>query len=733
MPSARECEGMNMCGLAGIARLDGQELGPETDALLTELADILRHRGPDDRELLRNGPVGLAFTRLSLVDPADGSQPLVSDDGNLVLIANGEIYNHKELASALPSDVKLKTGSDCEVLLYLYRRHGLDFLRDVRGMFAIILWDRAEGQLILARDRFGIKPLYYHRNRERIVLSSEIKGLFADRATPRRFLWEEALTNPTVAAAQRFSAPQISTWFEGVESVPAATILRIDLRDGRTTQHCYWELPAAHDDSASAASFVERYGELLRESVRECATADTELGLFLSGGIDSASVLALALSEVEEIHTFTALSGGTRLNGDAENAHWLALELGVHNHQVVFAPDHVPTPEEWTRLLWLTETPMTGPEIYYKHELHRFARSERPELRGMLLGAASDEFNGGYSDDIGGNWDTFLANLEGMERETRLDQRSGLRPWWSGGMPFLSEQVLGDLRGNRKPDAYRAYIESEYRKVQQYNVWHEDRTAAGSGIEARVPFLDHRLVELSASVPERLRPHLLWNKRILRDAVKSLLPERIAERPKGPFFYGPGTHYAYRMLVNLMRSNDQELIERSLAAPGADVYLDADGIRQQLAQFGSGDTDSASVELLMRVVNMGLLSEMLTQPPSLEKLSAGSLRTALPAGHDPVVTTSDLFPPARTYDLDEIPVLAEEVLLLTDGEGTWYLTDQGEIEFALEGEAPILAVLRLVDGRSTLATALDKAGVSFGDVRSELDTLFEQRLLSSAR
>ncbi|MFF2775538.1 asparagine synthase (glutamine-hydrolyzing) [Streptomyces sp. NPDC058052] len=721
-----------MCGLAGIARLDGRNLGPETDALLRHLADILDHRGPDERELLRDGPVGLAFTRLSLVDPADGTQPLVSDDGNLVLIANGEIYNHKELAASLPSDVKLKTGSDCEVLLYLYRRHGLDFLRDVRGMFAVILWDRAAGQLVLARDRFGIKPLYYHRDAGRIILSSEIKGLFADPATPRRFLWEEALTTPSVAAAPRFSSPEMRTWFEGVESVPAATILRIDLNGGRTTRHRYWELPAERDETSEADFFVERYGEILRESVRECATADTELGLFLSGGIDSAIVLALARAEGGEIHSFTALSGGTRLNGDSENAHWLAGELGAPNHQVVFGPDHVPTPEEWTRLLWLTETPLTGVEIYYKHELHRFARSERPELRGMLLGAASDEFNGGYSDNIGGDWDRFLANLEGMDRETRFDGRPELRHWWSGGESFLSERMLRDPRGARGGDAYRAYVESEYRKIQQYNVWHEDRTAAGSGIEARVPFLDHRLVELTASIPDRLRPRLLWDKRILRDGVGSLLPERIAERPKGPFFYGPGTHYAYRMLVNLLRADDHELIERALAAPGAGDHLDAVAIRRQLARFAGRDTDSASVELLMRIVNMGLLSDLVASPPRLEDLSAGPLRISLPAGQDPVADTEDLFAKPPAYDLDGIPTTGDDVLLLTDGEGTWYLTDQGQIEFVLEEETPILTVLRLVDGESTLAAVLAEAGVAFEDVKPELDTLFEQRLLASA-
>ncbi|MFG2531012.1 asparagine synthase (glutamine-hydrolyzing) [Streptomyces sp. NPDC048516] len=719
-----------MCGLAGIARLDGQDLGPETDALLNELADILQHRGPDERDLLRDGPVGLAFTRLSLVNPEDGSQPLVSDDGNLVLIANGEVYNHKELAAGLPSDVRLRTGSDCEVLLHLYRQHGLDFLRDVRGMFAIILWDRARGQLVLARDRFGIKPLYYHHTHERIVLSSEIKGLFADPATPRRFAWEQALAVPALAAAPRFGAPEMCTWFEGVESVPAATVLRVDLRDGHTTRHRYWEMPSEADESTGAEAFVERYGDLLEESVRECATADTELGLFLSGGIDSATVLAFARDRVDELHTFTALSGGTRANGDAEHSDWLARDLGVHNHQVVFGPDNVPTPEEWARLLWLAETPMAGPEVYYKHELHRFARQERPELRGMLLGAASDEFNGGYSHDFGDDWESFLTGLGEMDRTTLLDGHPGLRRWWGGGESFLSDRALDALRGGQGMDVYRAYVRSEYRKVQQYNVWHEDRTAAGSGIEARVPFLDHRLVELTATIPDRLRPRLLWDKRILRDAVTSRLPRRIAERPKVPFFYGSGTGHAYRMLVRLMRSNNQELVERALAAPGADTYLDASALRRRLAGFGDGDTDSASVELLMRVVNMGLLAEMAAQPPRLDGMTAGPVPSALAAGRHPVADTENLFAPAHGYDARHVPVPAKGALLLTDAEGDGYLSHEGQIEFVLEKDTPILRVLRRMDGESDLATVLSAADVALEDVRAELDTLCAQQLIS---
>ncbi|MBQ1050201.1 asparagine synthase (glutamine-hydrolyzing) [Micromonospora sp. C51] len=720
-----------MCGLAGIARLGGQDLSSETDILLDRFADILHHRGPDESEVLRQGPVGLAFTRLSLVDPEDGSQPLVSDDGNLILIANGEIYNHKELAATLPSDVRLRTGSDCEVLLYLYRRHGLNFLRNVRGMFAIVLWDRSRRQLVLARDRFGIKPLYYHQNDDRVLVSSEIKALFADPATPRRFDWVRALTVPSLSAAPRFiSTPEPCTWFEGVKSVPAATIQTIDLQDGVSTHHRYWELPTESVESGDARYFTERYAELLEASVRDCATADTELGVFLSGGVDSAAVLALARDQLGEVHTFTALSGGTRENGDAEYSARLARELGVHNHQVVFGPDHVPTADEWARLVWLAETPMTGPEIYYKHELHRFARQERPELRGMLLGAASDEFNGGYSGEMGTDWVSFLDSLEGMSRNTWHDQEPLLRHWWKPGGSFINSRALRELLGSSH-DPYAEYLTSEYHKIQQYNVWHEDRTAAGSGVEARVPFLDHRLVELVTAVPRDLRPDLLWNKRILRDAVRGRVPSWVAEREKVPFFYGPGTRHAYRMLVRLMHRDGRQLVERAVSAPGAETFLDIDAISSMLSGLRDGDTDSASVEILMRVVNMGLLADMVAQPPALSDMSAGSVRTALPHGVHPVAGTEELFTlRASRHTPDQVPVRSPSLLVLSDPEGTCYLANEGQIEFELEPQAPILRVVNCIDGKASLAKVLSEAGVALADVSDDLNTLLEQHLIS---
>lgn len=718
-----------MCGIAAVARLDNQPLGPESDHLLDALADVLHHRGPDDREVLRDGQVGMAFTRLSLVDPEGGRQPLVSEDGSLVLIANGEVYNHRELAAKLPAGHRMQTGSDCEVLLHLYRLHGTDFLRDVRGMFALILWDRQRNQLILARDRFGIKPLYYHRDSSRIILSSEIKGLFCDPATPRRFSWEAALTHQTLPAAPRFTDEAQTTWFDGIESVPAATVLRIGLRDGRTESSCFWSMPTETGESQDPEFYVNNYRAALEASVRECATADTELGLFLSGGVDSSAVLALACEKLPDLHTFSAVTGGTYDNGDAESAEWLARKLGLANHSVIFPEDSTPSPEEWRRLLWLTETPACGPEVYYKHELHRFAKAERPDLRGMLLGAASDEFNGGYSVGmaVGGDWFDFMNNLGPMSVEARLRSAAVLRAWTAGRRSLV---VTGGIEPDPAgpSDIYQQYLLSEHRKVQQYNVWHEDRTAAGSSIEARVPFLDHRVVEVSASVPPNLRPQLLWDKQILRLAVRDLLPAEIVQRPKVPFFYGKGTRHAYRMLVRLLRADGGELVERALAVPEAAQFLDRDNIRLELRELGDGDTDSPAVELLLRAVNMGLLAELVHEQPRLESLSSGPVLLALPESVE-VSTVADAVG-VVTLGPNSVLALGEDVLLLPNApEQTWYLVGEGQVEYVLEQTTPTLEVLRGLDGTRDLAAVLAQAGAELDDVASDLDELVHGGLI----
>jgi asparagine synthase (glutamine-hydrolysing) len=723
-----------MCGLAGIASFGA---APRRDAEVPVLHAMTRsvaHRGPDEQATVREGQVALGFTRLALVAPDAGDQPIWTSDRRVVLIANGEVYNHRQLHRRLTTAAEMRTGSDCEVLAYLYQERGRDFLRDVHGMFAVVLYDVPRRRLVLARDRFGIKPLYFHRDAERIVLASEIKALFQDPRTPREIDWRAALASPVLQSAPVFTDSTPISWFAGIEYVQPGTVMEIDLADGRTSTYRYWEFPgerppvAASDDEATA-----EYRRLLADSVADCASADAELGLLLSGGVDSAAVAALAV-RTTALHTFTVLNPATIEGGDASHADLVARRLGLTNHQVHLPLDHRPTPEAWRRFLWLMEHPMAGAEAYLKHEMYRYARATRPDLKGMLLGAASDEFNGGYSVDLagGGDWATFLANLSLLARrgEARGDLTATV---WN---ETLGAPVLRTGRRAAGDDDYLRYLACEYRKIYQYNVWHEDRSAAGSGIEARVPFLDHRLVELVAGLPPDRREHLLWNKRILRDAVRDLLPAEIVEREKVPFVHGAGVHHTQRMLIRLLDQRGRELVTSALSGPGARQYLDPGAVHRMIDGMVAG-AGTEAVDLLLRLVNLGLLEGMLADlPPAIVDQPAPPVPRAWP---DPDFRTDGGHAIARRVlgwrELPghAVPAWTAGVLVLdaTDGSGSRFIVRDGTIEFAVDRDAPAWhTMLPLIDGRHDLTGLLAAVGARAGDVIDPLCTAIDAGLLT---
>ena len=728
-----------MCGLAGLARLDGSPLGAESDAVLRQMARSVLHRGPEETTITRYGPVGLAFTRLSLVDPEGGAQPLATDDGAVVLIANGEIYNHRELAATLPAGTRLRTRSDCEVLLHLYRRHGLHFLDDVRGMFALVLWDRAHGRLVLARDRFGIKPLYFTRNRERIAFGSEIKTLFADPACPRRLDWTGALADQALTAAPEFTDDPPVTWFEGVDQVPPATVLQVDLRDGATREHRYWSLPIGDaTELPDDAAVIDEYGRLLAESVTDCLMADVEIGLFLSGGVDSAAVAALAARSAN-LHTFTAVTGSTVLNGDAEKSHRVAAALGLTNHQVLFEADRVPGVEEWQRLLWLTETPLCGPEQFYKFELHRYVKAQRPDLKAMLLGAAADEFNGGYTVLLaeGGGWDDFLSNMGYLQRQQALRRRPGLAPWWElGDLPLVADEAVA-AAGDRR-DPYASFVRLKQRDIVQYNCWHEDRTAAGNGIEARVPFLDHRLVELVAGIPPARRERLLWDKRILRAAMSGVLPAEIAERPKVAFYEGEAVRYTHRTFIRMLDQDGGALLEQAFSAPGASRLVHRENARRLLRRLVD-DPAAGHVEVLLRLVNLGLLEQQAARPPAPPVDSRfADVPRALPV-HDWAAERERielLAVPRLKVGPDSVLSRRPGLLLVRteDQPSTVYLAVDGGFRWVVDAEAAgdWLRFLRAVDGRRTVEKVLADLGQDMGSIRSTMQDAVELGVLVDA-
>jgi len=618
------------------------------------------------------------------------------------------------------------------VLAHLYQERGRNFLDDVNGMFALVLYDASRRRLVFARDRFGIKPLYFHRNADRIVFSSEIKALFLDRQTPRAVDWDTALAHPMLQSAPMIGDVEPVTWFSGIEYVEPGTITEIDLDDGYTVSHRYWNLFGNQPDMAeSDEDLIAEYGRLLAESVADCAQADAELGILLSGGVDSAAVAALA-ARTRDLHTFTILSPGTIESGDAYYSDLVAHHLGLPNHKVRVPDNHCPTVDEWLRFLWLMEHPMAGAEAYLKYELHRYARAERPHLKGMLLGAASDEFNGGYSFEIagGGDWTTFVHHLRLLSRQ--WDER--LAPHLAGWTEAVGRPVVRLDRISTGTDEYLRYLRYEYRKVYQYNVWHEDRSAAGSGIEARVPFLNHRLVEFITAVPAARRQRLLWDKRILREAVRDLLPDEVAQREKVPFVHGQGAHHIRGVIARMLGRDGGALIDLALSGEAACEHLDGPVLRAAVDELGRGPGD-ARAEFLLRLVNLGLLDHMVAQlPPALVETPARPVLRAVPGihvcGRNRLALEEAL---GRTpVTLQVVPRWRDGVLVLAAVDGTRrkFIAVDGSIEYVVEGDAsPWFALVSEIDGERNLGELLDTLSCRYEEIRKEFHVALDAGLL----
>jgi asparagine synthase (glutamine-hydrolysing) len=703
-----------VCGIAGVAVLAGAPLDEVDRAALRAMSDAIAHRGPDGDSLFEDGSVGFAFRRLALVAPESGDQPLFDSRMNVVLVANGEVYNHQELRNRLAGKPVMRTGSDCEVLAHRYAECGIDFLDEVRGLLAVALWDRARNRIVLARDRFGIKPLFFAVSGGRVVFGSEIKALFAHPAVQRRLDWESTLGNQVFSLDPRLSTDPATSWFVGVQSVAPGTVVTIDLATGALERHQYWTLPsAAAASQLSDDEYIAEYHRLLVEAVDEATTSDTEIGLFLSGGIDSMSIAAIAGALGKPLHTFSALTGSTLVSGDAQFAQAAAQHTGMANHFIVFEPTMVPTADEWRALLWLLETPLCTAEHFYKYHLHRVAKTIRPELRGMMLGQGSDEFNGGYADALSDDADTW----SGFERDMRqlAERRAALRagtlaPWWNRSDRLVSAALLEAC--GLPADPYQQYLEWRLRFVEQYQCWHEDRTAAGNGIEGRVPFFDHRLVELAAAVPAARRSDLFWQKRILRAGMGRLLPPEIVERPKVSFYVGEGVYYASQFVRAVLALDDGALVEQALATAGARTFLNVDEVRAKISALDA-TCRFEDVELLLRLVNLGLLEAICEQvePPSLSVLARDVVELTVSDWSTDCPRLETLCRPVPEGKFR--PALVPSVQLLRTQADDLIIAFDGELQFEVTAaEAPELhALLPLCDGGSSIDDIAQATGL----------------------
>lgn len=730
-----------MCGIAGILKRKGPYPGKEIVPVLRAMGKQIAYRGPDDEQLLIEGPLGVIFRRLSIIDLESGRQPICNEDGSLVLMVNGEIYNHLDLRRELKDNHVFKTKSDSEIILHLYEEKGMDFLQELNGMFALMLWDKKKERLILTRDRLGIKPLYYNINKERIIFGSEIKALLAYPDCPREYDWTGALSYRRFFA---YPDVPIQSFFKDIECLPGGSVLIYDCKEDKTTIDAWWRLmPLSKEefaqDSRTNKEITEGYLDILKDSVEMRLMSDVEVGIFLSGGIDSATITCLS-SAHKKLHTFSHLNMSTFKNGDARGAHITAHELGLVNHQV-FHPhqDHFRyTTEDWSNLLWLTETHLCYAEQLFKFQLHKYAKAMRPNLKVMLLGQGSDEFNGGYSLDIIQNaqmgvdantsWLNLIFALKKLERQSLGFQSNA---FVAGHGDFIKREFMASFSNTHLYEhPWFFHIDVSRKGLQQYNLWHEDRTAAGNNIENRVPFLDHRLVEYCVAIPPSKYSSLFWKKQILSDAVKGLIPEYVRTRPKQGFFYGDYLHHVSRMMYKILTQDGRALIDHAFGKDSHPI-IDRKEIDVAIARIPKLPDGFNQVEYIFNLVNMGLLEKMAKEPGRRvhsETLGPdiSSIRISDWEEEEKSIALK-IMGPETSIDLERIISFAANTFLMKPDhsfnkpdEVYIVLRDAIKIRLSEKINKPWLAVLRKIDGRKTLQQIIIDENIPEAEIREDL-------------
>jgi len=560
-----------MCGIAGIFRY--RSAAPVAAEVILAMADTMAHRGPDDRGVYCRGPVGLGHRRLSIIDLAGGHQPLANEDGSRWIVYNGEVYNHRDLRRDLErAGHSYRTCSDSETILHAYEEWGPQCVERLRGMFAFAIWEEPRRRLFIARDRFGVKPLYYADGGESLIFGSEIKALLASGEVEPRLRRDKIVEQ----LALGYLAGD-ETLLAGVRKLPAGYTLTVDA--DRCELRRYWDLPTpAPAGNRSDDELCEDFRELLEQAVTLRLMSDVPLGAFLSGGVDSSAVVALMARQMpERVKTFS-VGYDDRRASELSYARAAAEHLGTEHREIVMSAADLR--RELERLIWHEDKPIAFPSSV---ALYFCARLAQENVKVVLTGEGSDELLAGYDRYGITPWNLRLGRL--YERALPAPLRALIReavlrgPGADGlrrklGRTFLAAPAdlehlyvanfLSCFHGRSLANVLRPEVTAEFGGQSPYRatldylkgngrdelaamqyldiktyleelLMKQDRMSMAASVESRVPFLDHHLAEFAAGLPRALKLRGLSGKRILKRAMRGVLPERIIRRKKMGF------------------------------------------------------------------------------------------------------------------------------------------------------------------------------------------------------
>jgi len=557
-----------MCGICGILNYDKAHQVYESD--VRKMCKVISHRGPDDEGVFAEYNIGLGMRRLSIIDLATGSQPISNEDNTVWIVFNGEIYNYRELRQDLQNKGhRFKTNSDTEVIVHAYEEYDEACPKMLNGMFAFAIWDSLRKRLFMARDRIGIKPLYYYNDSRRIVFGSEIKPILQINDIPRR-------VNPK--ALDNFLTfeyvPGPLSIFENISKLlPAHTL---SCQNGKISIKKYWELPV-RSNNHTENEICENLRELLQDSVKIRLMSEVPLGVFLSGGLDSSTVVALMNQVMDQpVKTFSIGFDDETYN-EVNYAQTIAKKFKTEHHEFVIKPDAVGLTEE---LIGYLDEPFGDFSIFPTYLVSKMAKDY---VTVVLSGDGGDELFAGYDTYIADRISLYYKKLPGFMRDRIISpffdsipptsKKKGLvnraKRFIEGSllpkdlghtrwMIFLSSYERNRLYSDdfkeslKKEDPYdfirNHFASSDFDDPlsRQMNVdinsylvddilVKVDRMSMAASLETRVPFLDHRFVEFAANIPSKFKLKGRQTKYILREAVSKILPREILSRGKEGF------------------------------------------------------------------------------------------------------------------------------------------------------------------------------------------------------
>ena len=559
-----------MCGITGFVDLQHRLAPDEAAATLERMCRVIAHRGPDDQGTMQTDDgAHLGMRRLSIIDLAGGHQPISNEDGTVSIVFNGEIYNYRELQPELEArGHHFQTHSDTEVIVHSYEEFGPDCVAKLRGMFAFAIWDAKKQSLFIARDRVGKKPLYYTLTPEgALIFGSELKSLLQHPSVRRE-------VNPRAIDAYLTwgYVPDPLSILKGIRKLPPGHYLTF--ANGRVDVSCYWDFryePVQEETSRRAEDYLEELRSLLAESVRLRLIADVPLGAFLSGGIDSSTIVGLMAREMSQpVKTFSIGFNEDSYN-ELKYARIAAKHFGTDHHEFVVTPDLCQIVDD---LAWFLDEPFADSSAIPTYMVSKLARQH---VKVVLSGDGGDELFAGYTRYVIDQRRSSFAGLPRFVRHGLMAPLSRHLPHGARGRNFLHNVALDSLDRYldsisiftelNKPllytDAFRGQLQRNGDEVTPFRSYAErvrtgepldallyidsktylpgdiltkvDRMSMAVSLEARVPLLDHKLIEFVNSIPASLKLNGLETKHVFKQAIRDFVPAEILNRPKQGF------------------------------------------------------------------------------------------------------------------------------------------------------------------------------------------------------